>query len=239
MLNINSKIIEGTVTLPYGSNKIDIKTIEDMRDFLEKMYFFCISPPNDTTTDKIKNSKCFKVTILGTYLWPSLGPYTYWSLGELTNLFGVSVKPTSQTEKIAQQQNTTPPPVPIIMNDMDYQLFIQLALLGQFLEPFTTTDWNGWNSAIVWFKDNRNNPRDGCLERWGEARGSVALLQLYFKQIQTILTYFHSQTDTNNTIHSGDSIYTTSYSLYSDLDDTSESLEDTETNSGTWDNILS
>jgi len=219
MLNI--KIIEGASILDSGPGKIDVKEMKDMREFLEQMYMICLLNPNDSTSKNIRNTICYKCSILGSYLWPALGPYTYSSLEQLTPLYGEAGKPTSDMEKSAQQQNTTPPPVPIIVNDMDYQSFIQLAILGQLLQPFTIEDANGWNSDVIWFRDRKDRPRDACKEYWGGYQSSIGVITDYFEKIKTLLAYFHGQTQSKRSIHYGDSIYTKDYSVYSEYDPSS------------------
>jgi hypothetical protein len=125
MLYYNTKIIEGAPQLPSGSNQASVNTIADMRAFLEQMYMICLLNPNDTSGDKVLNTSCYKVSLLGTYLWPVLGPFTEWSLEELTPIFGVPTNPTSMMQGSAAQSDTSPPTIPIITNDEDYQLFLQ------------------------------------------------------------------------------------------------------------------
>lgn len=212
MLNI--KIIEGDTTVPGGTSKIETKTIKDMRDFLEKMYGVCLLNPNDTTGDKTRNTNCFKVNILGAYLWPTLAGYTHQSLEDLSPIFGKNTTPKSPAAEMAEEQDTSPPDVPILLNDTDYQLFLQLAILGKLIHPFSAAEWNDWNSSVVWFKDNNGYARDACKEHWGGYQGAVSLVDKYLKKITTILAYFHSQTNSNTSISYGDSVYTSMYSTY-------------------------
>lgn len=213
MLNI--KIIEGDTQIPSVSSKIETGSIKDMRDFLEKMYGVCLLNPNDTTGDKTRNTNCFKVNVLGAYLWPTLAGYTYQTLDELTPIYGKNTEPQSQASQMAEEQDTTPKPVPILLNDMDYHLFLQLAILGKLIQPFSSESWDDWNSSVVWFKDNNGYARDACKERWGGYQGAVSLVDKYLDKITKILAYFHSQTNNDNTISYGDSIYTSMYSSYS------------------------
>jgi len=210
MLNI--KIVEGDSQISGATTTIETNTIEKMRDFLEKMYGVCLLNPNDTTGDKTKNTNCFKVNILGAYLWPALAGYTYQSLDDLSPMFGKNTEPQSLASEMAEQQDTMPKPVPILLNDTDYQLFLQLAILGKLIEPFSKEDWNNWNSSVVWFRDNNGYARDGCKENWGGYQAAIYLVDNYLAKITKILAYFHSQTISNNTIHRGDSAYTTVYS---------------------------
>ena len=211
MLNI--KIIEGDTTIPGITGKIETGTIKDMRDFLEKMYSICLLNPNDTTGDKTKNTNCFKDNILGAYIWPTLAGYTKQSLEDLSPIFGKSTTEKSPASELAEEQDNTPQPVPILLNDTDYQLFLQLAILGKLLHPFSAADWNNWDSTVLWFKDDNGNARDGCKERWGGYEHPISLVDRYLKKITIILAYFHSQTNSNNTISNGDSVYTSMYSF--------------------------
>jgi hypothetical protein len=212
MLNI--KIIEGDTSIPNVSGKIETGDITQMRDFLEKMYSVCLLNPNDTTGDKTKNTNCFKANVLGAYLWPTLAGYTHQSLEDLSPIFGQNTTPKSPAGEMAEEQDPTPPPVPILLNDTDYQLFLQLAILGKLLQPFSTDDWNDWNSSVVWFKDNNGYARDACKDHWSGYQGAVSLVNGYLKKITTILAYFHSQTNSNNSVSYGDSVYTSMYSSY-------------------------
>jgi hypothetical protein len=212
MLNI--KIIEGDTTIPNASGKIETGTIQDMRDFLEKMYSICLLNPNDTTGDKTKNTNCFKVSILGAYLWPTLAGYTKQSLEDLSPIYGKSTEEKSLAGQMAEEQDTTPQPVPILLNDTDYQLFLQLAILGRLLQPFTSENWDNYNSAVIWFKDDGGYARDGCKERWGGYEGAISLVDEYLRKITLILGYFHSQTNSNTSVSNGDSVYTSMYSSY-------------------------
>lgn len=211
---LNTKIIEGENSIPNASGKIETGTITDMRDFLEKMYSVCLLNPNDTSGDKTKNTNCFKANVLGSYLWPTLAGYTHQSLEELSPIFGKDTLPKSPAGEMAEEQDPNPPPVPILLNDTDYQLFLQLAILGKLLHPFSAADWNSWDSSVVWFKDRNGYARDACKERWGGYQGAVSLVDKYLKKITTILAYFHSQTNSNTSISYGDSVYTSMYSSY-------------------------
>jgi hypothetical protein len=211
---LNTKIIEGENSIPNASGKIETGTITDMRDFLEKMYSVCLLNPNDTSGDKTKNTNCFKANVLGSYLWPTLAGYTHQSLEELSPIFGKDTLPKSPAGEMAEEQDPNPPPVPILLNDTDYQLFLQLAILGKLLHPFSAADWNSWDSSVVWFKDRNGYARDACKERWGGYQGAVSLVNKYLKKITTILAYFHSQTNSNTSISYGDSVYTSMYSTY-------------------------
>ena len=211
LIYVNMNIREGAPQLGSGSNQAAINSIEDMRTFLEQMYMVCLLNPNDQSENKIFNTDCYKISILATYLWPLLGPYTYWSLDDLSPRFGAPTKPTSVAKGMAAEQNPNPPPVPIILNDRDYQLFLQLAIIGNIIQPFATVPHNNWRSAVVWFKDGKSRTRDCCRERWGGYQASYALIQVYIKEIKTILGYFHSQTTSSNTTFYGDSIYTELY----------------------------
>jgi len=211
---LNTKIIEGENSIPNASGKIETGTITDMRDFLEKMYSVCLLNPNDTSGDKTKNTNCFKANVLGSYLWPTLAGYTHQSLEELSPIFGKDTLPKSPAGEMAEEQDPNPPPVPILLNDTDYQLFLQLAILGKLLHPFSAADWNSWDSSVVWFKDRNGYARDACKERWGGYQGAVSLVNKYLKKITTILAYFHSQTNSNTSISYGDSVYTSMYSSY-------------------------
>ena len=216
---LNQNIVEGSVQLPSGSNQVSIKNTEDLRTFLEQMYMVCLMNPNDMSSDKASFTDCYKMNILASYLWPTLGPYSYWSLEDLSPLFGQAVKQQTQTEKMAAQQNTTPPPIPVLINDTDYQLFLQLAILGRLAAPFVTDKFNNWNSAVVWFKDDNSNSRDACKEQWGEYQAATTIVNAYLTKITIILGYFHAQTTSNNKIHHGDSVYTSMYSSYTSSDD--------------------
>jgi len=210
-INFNINIKEDIFQLPSGSNSAQINTIEDMRAFLEQMYLISILNPNDQLQYKTYNTICYKNNILASYLWTVLGPYTYLSLDEISQLFGASTKPTSIVEDSASQQNNKPPPIPIIVNDTDYKFLLQLAIIGNIIQPFTVAPFNQWNSSVIWTKDDAGNTRDACKERWGGYQGSVALNTLYLEEIKTILAYFHAQTDSQNKLYNGDNLYTQLY----------------------------
>jgi hypothetical protein len=213
MLYLHSNIIEGAPQLPSGTNQASIKTIEDLRDFLEEMYMICMLNPNDNTDTKTPNTICYKISVLATYLYPVLGPYSYWTLDELSPLFGMSTAPTSMVQKAASQTNATPVPVPILISDQDYQLFLELIILGQIIKPFGTAPIKntGWQTAAIWYKDNQGNAHDTCMENWGDYHLVMILVEQYFNRIQVILGYFHAQTSNSNKTHTGDSPTTKSY----------------------------
>lgn len=210
MLYYNTRIIEGAAMLPSGSNQASVNTIEDMRTFLEQMFLICLLNTNDTSNGKISNTTCYKISILGTYLWPVLGPFTEWSLEELSPIFGVPTNPTSVIKGAAEQNDTSKPPIPIIMNDSDYQLFIQLAVLGNMIRPFSVSDYNRGESAVTWYNEGEKI-RDGCKERWGSYASSISVMNEYFTEIYSILAYFHAQTAPKDKIYPGDSEYTALY----------------------------
>lgn len=217
----NTQIIEGNTgpQLPSGSNQVQINTIKDMRTFLEQMYLICLLNPNDMTPDKGYYTVCYKMTILASYLYPALGPFTHLTLDDLSPIFGAPSKPNSVVEESADQQNPNPPPIPIILNDLDYQLLIQLAVIGNIIQ-FSIVPYNNWNSAVTWFKQPaktvkkkryKDRTRDACTERWGGFQGAVAMNSVYFEEIKTILGYFHSQTDSRGKLYTGDNAYTKLY----------------------------
>jgi hypothetical protein len=218
MLYINTIIIEGAdsgPSLPSGSDQGSIKSIEDMRIFLEEMYMICLLNPNDQTRN-IPNTNSYKISILGTYLWPLLGPYTEWTLDDLSPLFGTPTNPTSLVQGSAAQSSGKIPPVPIIASDKDYVLFLQLAILGSMIMPFSTYPYNNGHSVTIWYKviggkrhgqvrDYYNFGRDAS---WGQ---TVYLSNTYLSEITQILSHFHGQTTAAIKSYPGDSIYTRLY----------------------------
>ena len=207
LLYVNINIVEGAgPELPSGTNQASIKTIDDMRTFLEQMYMVSILNPNDTNKDNRPNTTCYKVGVLSTFLWPILGPYTYWSLNELSPLFGKSTAPTSMAQNLSNQTNTTPPPVPILANDTDYQLFLELAVLGQMIQPFGSEN-NG--RCVLWIMGKDNRLYDYCIyQNWRGYQKSYDIMFIYFERIKTILSYFHAQTESANKVKNADDIYT-------------------------------
>ena len=215
MLYINTIIVEGAssnINLPSGANQASIKDIDDMRSFLEQMYMISILNPNDKTSDSL-NSTCYKISILGTYLWPLLGPYTEWSLDNLTPVFGSPTKPTSQISAMASQSKSEPPKIPIISNDKDYVMFLQLSVLGNMIMPFSMYPSNDSRSVTLWYKrpgdnyvmdysDYLNNPD------WGY---SVYVSNKYLTKITLILAYFHAQMNSTAQTYPSDSDYTKYY----------------------------
>jgi hypothetical protein len=210
MLYYNTRIIEGAPLLPSGSNQASVNTIEDMRTFLEQMYMITILNSNDTSNGNISNTTCYKISQLGTYLWPILGPFTEWSLEELSPIFGVPMNPTSIIQGAAEQNDTSTPPIPIITNDDDYQKFIQLAALGNMIRPFSVADYNRGDSVTTWYKDGEK-VHDGCKERWGSYASSINVMNAYYLEIASKLAYFHAQTAPKDKLYPGDSIYTALY----------------------------
>jgi hypothetical protein len=209
-INIKMDIIEPAgPDLPSGSQQGQINGIKDMRAFLEQMYIVCILNENDQHESKVNSTICYKTSVLGTYLWPLLGPYTYRSVEELTSVFGASTNPTSASE--ASSQSSEPSPIPIILNDHDYQLFLQIAIIGKILEPFAIRPMNNWNTATVWYKDGRGNVGSACTQRWGGYQASVAFVTKYIKELTVILGYFHSQNDSANKLQGSDTIFTKLY----------------------------
>ena len=210
-VHYNTNIIEGAPQLPSGTDQAQINTISDMRTFLEQMYMVCLLNPNDQEERNIRNTNCYKINILASYLWPALGPYAQLTLDDISPIFGAPNKPTSVIEESASQQNPNPPPIPIILNDIDYQLFLQLAIIGDIIQPFATAPHNNWNSVVVWFKQTSDYARDACAEQWGGYQGATSLITLYLEEIKTILAHFHSQTDSSSKLYEGDNEYTKLY----------------------------
>ena len=211
MLYYNTKLVEGVPQLPSGSDQASVNNLKDMRSFLEQMYMVCLLNPNDTSSEKVWNTACYKISVLSTYLWPVLGPFSSWSLEELTPIFGVPTTPTSLTQASAAQANTETPPLPIITNDADYQLFLQLAVIGNLIRSFGTAEFNGFRSTVVWYKDKKGRTRDACRERWKSYPSTLYLMNDYYKQIVYILAYFHAQAAPANKIYYGDTKYTELY----------------------------
>lgn len=215
MLYINNIIVEGSPQLPSGSNKGTINTIDDLRDFLEEMYMVCLLNPNDQTNNTL-NTNSYKISILGTYLWPLLGPYTEWSLDDLSPLFGNPTNHTSVLQGSAAQSSGKTPPIPIIASDKDYVLFLQLAVLGSMIMPFSTYPYNNGQSVTIWYKssDGKGNYvvvdyYDRSYDHdWGQ---TIYISNTYLSEITMILAYFHGQTTSTIKSYPGDSIYTELY----------------------------
>jgi len=208
MLYINSAIIEGNINLPSGSNKASIKDIDDMRNFLEQMYMITILNPNDKTNN-ILNTNSYKISILGTYLWPLLGPYTEWSLDNLAPIFGSPTKPTSQMAAMAEQAKQEPPKIPILSNDKDYGMFLQLAVLGNMIMPFSVYPANNGNSVTLWYKEGK----DTIVDRYNLIRDldwghSIFFSNMYLTEITLILAYFHAQMNSTAQTYPSDNVYT-------------------------------
>jgi hypothetical protein len=106
------------------------------------------------------------------------------------------------------QTTMSPPPVPIIVNDTDYQMFLQLVVLGNMILPFGTDDYDDQRSVVLWIKYSSTDIRDGCQRRWGGYDGARSLATLYLIKITAILAYFHQQVDPGKQINYSDSIYT-------------------------------
>lgn len=218
MLYINTIIVEGVdggPSLPSGSDQGSIKSIEDMRIFLEEMYMVCLLNPNDQTKN-IPNTNSYKISILGTYLWPLLGPYTEWSLDELSPLFGNPTNPTSIVQKSAAQSSGKTPPVPIIAGDEDYILFLQLAILGSMIMPFSTYPFNNGHSVTIWHKVQGGKSNGHVMDYYNFGRNrswgqTIYLSNTYLSEITQILAHFHGQTTTASKSYPGDSKYTELY----------------------------
>jgi hypothetical protein len=216
MLYINTIIVEGSQNNIGGANNIaSINTIDDLRDFLEKMYMICIANPNQQITsqsnDKISQTNPYKIGILGTYLWPLLGPLSEQSIEDLTEKYGISSAPLSQMQLMSKQTNPNPPPIPIIQSDKDYVLLLQLAILGSMITSFSTYPANGGNSVTIWYQDAKglhDYYNYGRNPSWGN---SIYFSNLYLSQITMILAHFHGQTNKSNGRYSGDSAYTQLY----------------------------
>jgi len=218
-LYINTIIIEGSDTgpnLPSGGNQGSIKDIDDMRTFLEQMYMICLLNPNDQT-NKIQNTNGYKISLLGTYLWPLLAPYTEWTLDDLSPLFGTPTNPTSVTQGSAAQSNGQKPKVPIIASDDDYTKFLELAILGKIITPYSTDNYNNGYSVVVWSKDINGNVTDfmdntrGWVpyhDYWG---APYYFVNTYLHDITMLLAHFHGQTTSNNKSWPGDSQFTEVY----------------------------
>ena len=211
MLYINTAIVEGAannINLPSGGNQASIKDIDDMRNFLEQMYMITILNPNDKTNN-ILNTNSYKISLLGTYLWPLLGPYTEWSLDNLTPIFGTPTKPTSQMAAMAKQANSEPPKIPILSNDKDYGMFLQLAILGNMIMPFSVYPANNGNSVTLWYKQGKDTIVDrynmATNNDWGH---SIFFSNMYLTEITLILAYFHAQTKSTAQTYPGDNPYT-------------------------------
>jgi hypothetical protein len=137
-------------------------------------------------------------------------------LDDLTPLFGTPTTPTSVIQGSAAQSSGKTPPVPIIAGDKDYVLFLQLAILGSMIMPFSTYPNNNGNSVTLWYRfigrrgngQVRDYYRHGRDRYWGQA---VYLSNTYLSEITQILAHFHGQNANSLKTHSGDSIYTALY----------------------------
>lgn len=215
MLYINTIIVEGAesngVSMSNAGDQISIKNIEDMRAFLEKMYMICILNPNDQTNN-VMNTNSYKISILGTYLWPALGPFVARPWDELSPMFGgASTAPKSMIKTSAEESKTEVPPVPILNDDIDYASLVDLALLGKIIMSFSTNPFNTGKSTTIWFKGGKKGRigdfyRHGGDRSWGQ---TVNLSNIYLTKITYILGYFHGQIDRSNSVHiGGDTQYT-------------------------------
>jgi len=216
---LNKKSYQETMTgmgvsIPGASNQAAINTIGDMRDFLEKMFMVCLLPPHDQNDRGGFNTDCSKIATLSAYLYPILYPFSQRSLNELTSLFGHTTKPTSAVGAAYAQQTQSPPPIPIILNDTDYQMFLQLVVLGNMIQPFGTDEFDSSNSivnsVVLRMNYGNNNIQDSCTIGggwpWQAAARSVA--SQYLREIKIILAYFHAQVDPSNQFSSPETVYT-------------------------------
>jgi hypothetical protein len=201
----------GGPELPSGSFQAQINTTEDMRKFLEQMYMITLANANDQKEKDVNYTECYKLNILGTYLWPLLGPFSKLTITELLEQFGEKSDPKSAIREASEQQDTTPKPTPIITSDIDYHNFMRLAILGKMIVPFSTMDNNGDKSVVLWYKSGDNNVTDICYKKWKDREAALVLGKTYLLQIGDMLSYFHRQVDNTGKIKNGDSTYTTVY----------------------------
>lgn len=181
------------INLPGGNDKAVLDSIDNLKDFLEKLYFICILNENDVNTNKIQQTVCYKINILATYLPDILGNIIDTPMDILSERFGYR-----DTSVMGMNIKAGPvPPPPIIGNNQDYIMFLFLCMSGRMLKPYIdckiwtrTPDPSDNNKTIITDMTNSTNINDIEL---------VKCATFIFEDIKTTLAYFHNQVDKMDT----------------------------------------
>jgi hypothetical protein len=206
-------------------NTVNIQELQSVRSFLEEMYSICIKLENDLVDGNL-NTMCYKCSILGIYI-PAQLKIEDKSMEELWKYYGqAAICPPDGVCDEKNDSKRLDNIVPLLSNQKDYFMLIQLITSAKALSPFikSTTNpiWGYENRVIVpeqpateqqsAVPEERGNVlKDVCSLTDNASRTIVAQVTLLYKKIYEALEYFHSQADQIDSGKNGDVIETKAF----------------------------
>lgn len=197
----------------------DVSNIENLRNFLEQLYTVTYTNENNIhSSNNAKNTICYKINILGTYIQPVLDILDAKDMETLFKIYGSPQQPLGDpTGKL---------PVPgVITSTQDYIMLLQLYIAGCNLKVFATSpQYLLWKEEL---NNQQNNPPQGntttspapqkkvtdkCELKDVADKPAIEYAMSLFNIIKRSLRHFHNQVSNTKTITPGDISDTLSYS---------------------------
>jgi hypothetical protein len=202
------------------SESQDVGTIENLRNFLEQLYTVTYTNENNiNSSTNAKNTVCYKIKILGTYIQPVLSTLDTTSMEILFNIYG--------SPKQSLGDDSGKPPVPgIITSTQDYIMLLQLYIAGCNLNVFATSpdyalwkeDMNSEQATPASKSNTTTSPApqkkvtDKCEKKDAADKPAIEYAMSLYNIIKRSLRHFHNQVSNTKTVTPGDISDTMSYS---------------------------
>jgi hypothetical protein len=183
-----------------------ITNLKDLRDFLEAAYKICYDNPN-VLSNNIKNTTCYKISILGTYIPPILGSLATQDMESMFAAYG------SPKDSIG---STGPPEPGVITSTQDYIMLLQLYIAASNLKPFSSGKFPLWKQDIERGKTEEDSTdtatpnaptaapvdktivTDLCENQEPSESAIIGYAGDLYTIIQTSLQHFHNQIENTN-----------------------------------------
>lgn len=216
-IHCTEQIKENLITALTDSKKIN--TLKDLRDFLEEAYAVCYTNPN-SISNSVKNTVCYKISVLGTYIPPILGSI---ATQDMESLFALYSSPKNSI-------GSTEPPAPgILTSTQDYIMLLQLYIASKNLKMFSSGAFPIWKQDIDNGKaldDSDANPEsetpstpsgatittDLCENQTKESSAIIGYAIELYDIIDKCLQHFHNQLENTKSVTYGDTPDTNTYS---------------------------
>ena len=202
----DNTIIRETMIDQFSKGK-QVNDLKSMREFLEGAYSISINNPNIVDTNNNKNSQCYHISILGTYIPPILGGIINASMENLFKIYG---PPPPQPFGVT----TAPQPIPILTSSQDYIMLLQLYIASKNLTIFSSGSFPLWKSDLIIDSSGVEKvvKTDLCAKQTASNMSIINYAKNLYSIVSNSLQHFHNQIIQSNAVTSGDVADTKSYS---------------------------
>jgi hypothetical protein len=198
---VYSQQIKETMIANLSSSQT-VATLDDMRTFLEELYTVTYTNPNSVVSGNIKNTICYQISILGTYIPTVLSSIPRATMEELFKTYG---SPPRQ----AIGASATPPAPGILTSTQDYVMLLQLYMAGSNLSMVTVEDDPIWHQDL---SGDTTVTVDLCESIDKSNSDIIAYSVSLYNIIKTCLQHFHNQVANSSSNTYGDISDTVTYS---------------------------